>query len=182
MVAIQTRGRRPIPAGLKKLNFAQRAEIERQKNMAEMRLVMSQPHRRGFEKATPDVQRMLESPLGRFVLRYRLKSALFEAGKEYSLKLRRLWAAKGVPTDVSLGGGGGTGSGPSDATVRRWEREIEAIENELRRSLPQSRAYVAVRHLAIDEQELPVTAHEMAITGLMALAKAMEKDVGGHPF
>jgi hypothetical protein len=184
MVAIQTRGRRPIPAGLKAPNAQQREERRRRKMIAEQTavksVVLAQPHRAWYHN--PE-EPMLESALGRLCARYRLNKVLFDAALEFMVLSYRVLRGSGCPVPFTLGGGGGgTGEGPSKATRDRWERDLFGLESELRRVARQDRALVAVRHLVMENEDLPVHQEAIAINGLMALARAMDKDVGGHPF
>jgi hypothetical protein len=74
----------------------------------------------------------------------------------------------------------GGGLGPSDATVAAWWREIEGIEDALR---VYGRAYVNVRHLCLDEEDLPIEAAADTIAGLRALAVQIGRlPERAHPF
>jgi hypothetical protein len=65
--------------------------------MIEKLTVLKQPHRLG------DTDQRLESPLGRFVVRNKLRPELYDAGIEYGGLVRHFYHAKGVQIDFSEG-------------------------------------------------------------------------------
>lgn len=166
------------PCGkLKQPSAKDRALKDAELYRANMAQVASQPHRRDF--ADP-ISPRLECALGRFCERQRLRSELFDAGREYADLLRRWRVAKGCPDPVHTGGMG-SGQGPSDAVVASWWKQIERIEAGLRREsfLP----FLAVRHLAIDDRDIPATATAHAVEGLCIVAQELGRlPVGAHPF
>jgi hypothetical protein len=143
--------------------LAQITEADKRARLAETSQVASQPHRRW---ARDPLDPRLATALGRFVIRHGLRSELFDAGDHYADLFARWAAAKGIPHPRRRHMVGG-GVGPSDATVDAWWREIEGIENALRRY---GKAYVNVRHLCLDDEDLPPEAAADTITGLRVVA------------
>jgi hypothetical protein len=177
-------GKRTRKPGLRQPNGKlRRPTLEQLKHVQEMRdrenqlFVGDQPHRRDL----PDpLHHWGATALGRFCLRHRLRSELFHAGEKYEETWRRFITAKGVP-DHKHHGGMGSGLGPSDETVNRWEAQIEGAEEALRRA--QGRVYIAMRHLCLDDADLPATDHSDAIVGLRILAERLVGlPVSAHPF
>lgn len=151
---------------------AEREVVENDRQNA-MGVVLAQPHRRGNDHP------WCATALGRFCLANRLKRELHHAGEEFADVMRRWRAAKGVPASVSLGFGRG-GDGPSSRTVAAWWEQIRAAEDSLRdRS---KRHLAAVRHLVIDDADLPAEFALTAIEGLVILARSLGVDIGKHPF
>lgn len=109
---------------------AEREANERKLYEVEMLVVRSQPHRRG------SIDPRCESALGRFSMNNpKLRRELFDAADDYAGLKRRWRAAKGAPSTLRLVSPG-TGEGPSDATVRAWERQIAEIEQAAAKESP----------------------------------------------
>tara|TARA_R110000868_G_scaffold343178_1_gene604250 strand:+ start:81 stop:644 length:564 start_codon:yes stop_codon:yes gene_type:complete len=156
--------------------LAQIQDADKKTRLSETAQVKAQPHRAWAPD--PDDPR-LSCALGRFVIFYGLRSELFDAGDHYGLVFARWAAAKGIPhpTRHDMIGGG---LGPSDATVAAWWREIEGIEDALRRY---GLAYIHVRHLCLEDEDLPAEAAADAITGLRAVAVEIGRlPEMAHPF
>lgn len=163
---------------LKRATLAQIVEADHKSRMAQTALVASQPHRAW---APDPLDPRLATALGRFCIRYKVRSELHDAGEEWASTFRRLMAAKGVPDPLhtsTLGTGGG---GPSAATVEGWERDVERIEKALR---PYGQgAWLGVRHLCLDNADLPDEAAADTIVGLRVLAITLGRlPAGAHPF
>lgn len=157
-------------------SLAQIEAADKRARLVETAQAAGQPHRVGWPNPRDP---KLASALGRFSIRHKLRDELYDAGIAYADLTRRWRAAWGVPDPThsdSLGGG----LGPSEATVARWWKDIEAIENALRRKSPTH--YLAARHLCIDDGDLPDDARAVAIEALMVLAEETGRDVQDHPF
>ena len=119
----------------------------REESLETMRkFITSQPHRRGAENPTDQKH---ESAFGRFCVRLKLREQIFIASEHFAALVRRWRAAKGVPTNLRLGQGG-SGEGPSDATVARWGQEIAAIEHGILANCD-PRGYLSIRTMILDE-------------------------------
>jgi hypothetical protein len=150
------------PSGqLKRPTVQQLAELERAARDIEKVVVLAQPHRRG----NSDQRR--SSPLGCFVIDHKLRDELYDAGNEYAALVRRLWAAKGVPVD-QRGSAAGMGLGPSDATVRGWERDEEGIRTILMRLSTQT--YLNIRLITVEERGIKPEFYGEVVKGLRAIA------------
>jgi hypothetical protein len=170
-------GARYPSGGLRRPTLAQIEEAERKKRLAETASVMAQPHRAwaGKQAGHP----WLENALGRFVVGRKLREELYHAGDYYALTFARWAAAKGIPHPKRRHMVGG-GVGPSAATVAAWWREIEGMEAALRQY---GKAYIHVRHLCLDGEDLPDEAASDALTGLRALAVHLGRlPERSHPF
>jgi hypothetical protein len=148
-------------------------ELERVSRMGEMATVLAQPHRQG------DTHHWRGSALGRFVLAHRLRAELFDVGEEYAALVRRLRAAKGIPVPEKLSSGG-MGLGPSDATVRGWERKEEGLRTILMRVGTQ--AYIGVRKLTVEDRDTKPETAALIIAGLVAIGEELGVKINGHPF
>lgn len=158
----------------KRPTVQQLEELQRQRFDFEKAIVLSQPHRRG------DSDQRRASPLGRFVLDNKLRPELYDAGNEYAGLVRRLWAAKGVPSDQK-GAAGSTGLGPSDATVRGWERREEALRTALMRL--SSQTFLNIRRITVEEREVKTEFYAEVVAGLMTLAVEMGRiRASEHPY
>jgi hypothetical protein len=157
--------------------LAQITEADKRARLAETSQVASQPHRRW---ARDPLDPRLATALGRFVIRHGLRSELFDAAGEWIATYRRWLAAKGVPDQLhaqTLGGG----LGPSKATVDAWWRDIERVEARLREY--GQGALLGVRHLCLDDCDLPLEAVADTIVGLRVVAVEMGRlPKGAHPF
>jgi len=164
----------------KRPTAAERAKRERDAYQVEMRTVLKQPHRRDMPEPEHP---WCATALGRFCLKNRIRRELHDCAADYAGLVGRWRAAKGVPLADSTGHAG-TGLGPSAATVRAWEKEIDAMEKAMRRALPGKSgniAYAAVRHVAVDGADLPPEFIPAAAQGMLALAKHMGHRLV-HPF
>lgn len=149
-------------------------ELERVSRLGEMATVLAQPHRMG------NTHQWAGSALGRFVLAHKLRGELFDVGEEYAALVRRLRAAKGVPVPEKLSSGG-MGLGPSDATVRGWERKEEGLRTILMRIGTQ--AYIGVRKLVVEDRDTRPETAPLIIAGLVALGVELGTvKAGCHPY
>lgn len=170
-------GARQPNGQLRRPTLAQLVEADRQQRMAETSVVMMQPHRRWAKE--PD-HPWLAYSLGRFCLRHGLRSELHDAAKEWQDTYRRWRAAKGIP-DPNHVQTIGSGQGPSDATVEVWWRDIERVEDALREY--GQGPLLAMKHLILDEQDLPEDAAADSIVGLRIIAVKLGRlPEKAHPF
>ena len=140
----------------------------------EQSVVLAQPHRRGSD------HKWAASALGRFCLRRRLREQLYDAGHDYANIVSCWRGAKGVPRQVA-NGHGGSGAGPSDGTVRKWQADM--IELERAMMACGTEAFLAVRTLVLDEADIGIDQDEPAIEGLTAIAVAKGRmRENEHPF
>jgi hypothetical protein len=170
-------GERYPSGGLRRPTLEQLKEAERRQRLGEIAYVMAQPHRvwAGKQAGNP----WLENALGRFIIGRKLREELYHAGDHYALTFARWAAAKGIPHPKRRHMVGG-GVGPSDATVAAWWREIEGMEGALRRY---GRAYINIRHLCLDDEDLPDEAAADTLAGLRALAVHLGRlPERAHPF
>jgi hypothetical protein len=116
------------PCGkLKQPSAKERADIQARRARMEAEFVQNQPHRRGF--AVKDDPR-LESELGRFCVRYKLRKELFDAALDWANIVRLYRAAWGAPQDENHASAG-LGEGPSMETQAKWKAEMLSIEEDL---------------------------------------------------
>jgi len=141
------------------------AERERRLIAGETITVMMQPHRRG------DNRRELESPLGRFVLRNKLRDELYDTGIEYGGLVRQFYAAKGIPQPSSDGGGSGRGVSPEKAI--KLKEELDRLEKPLKRTSPVG--FSALRKLTVHEQEIDPPVEPETVSVLYLLAQMLRK-------
>lgn len=157
--------------------LAQIQSADRKARLAETAVVAYQPHRRG---APDPLDHRLASALGRFVIRHGLRSELFDAAEAWSAIYRAWRAAKGVP-DPLHGSTLGAGDGPSDELVDTWWREIVRVERALK--VHGLTAWLGVRHLCLDNSDVPDDAVADVIVGLRVVAVEMGMlPNGAHPF
>jgi hypothetical protein len=83
-------------------------------------------HRRG------DTEQKLESPLGRFVLQRHLRTEFYDAGLEYGSLVRHYYRSIGVRLEINEGHPS-TGAGVSAATTKWLAKEVERIEEPLKK-------------------------------------------------
>lgn len=139
------------------LNEANRKAIEQ-----EIGVVLMQPHRRGRD------DKYCASALGRFVLAQGLRSEVYDAAERYADLVNRWRAAKGIPTPLRLGIGGG-GEGPSEETVKSWALQIAKVELAI---VPISHpGFLAMRRLVLDDEDIPSALWLDAAISLGALAQ-----------
>lgn len=170
-------GARQPNGQLRRPTLAQLMEADHRQRMAETAVVAAQPHRAW----APDPHDpRLATALGRFCIRYRVRSELYDAGIEWTETYRRWRAASAIP-DPLHSGALGNGQGAADATVLAWERCIERVEEALK---PYGQgAWLGVRHLCLDDDDLPPDAAPDAIVGLRVLAVTLGRlPAGAHPF
>lgn len=163
------------PSGkLQRPSRAQLEAIERRKRDGEKAVVLAQPHRMG------ETSDLAGSAFGRFCLRIKAKRALYDAGQDYAGLVRRWRAAKGVPMDVRLGVGG-SGDGPSDATVKGWERTMVSLDVAMLGCTREG--YYAMRSLVLDDQEVVGGLDDAVKTALFTMAvHSGFVRAGDHPF
>jgi hypothetical protein len=158
----------------KRPTVKQMEEQIRLRGDVEKLVVLMQPHRGG------DSDQRRASALGRFVMDHKLRPELYDAGNEYAGLVRRLWAAKGVPSD-QRGAAGSMGLGPSDATVRGWEKREEALRTALMRL--SSQTFLNIRRITVEEREVKPEFNTEVIAGLMTLAVEMGRlRASEHPY
>jgi len=164
----------------KRPTAAERAKRERDAYQVEMRTVLAQPHRRDMPQPEHP---WCATALGKFCLKNKLRRELHDCAADYAALIARWRAAKGVPM-VDSTGQAGSGLGPSTATVRAWERDIEARERAMRQALAGKAgniAYAAVRHIAVDGASIPPEYIPAAVQGMLALARHAGHRLD-HPF
>lgn len=148
------------PNGRHQRDDAEETEAQR------MQTVLNQPHRRGAP--SPRDQRC-ESALGRFCIRMKLRSELFQAGEEYRAAIRRWRLAKGLPVE----GAHTLGTG-EDATPELIARLYRAMVDAQRALVDDAgyRGHQAVRALVVEDLDLELTSESdgAAVDGLWALA------------
>jgi hypothetical protein len=170
-------GKREPNGRLQRPTLAQLKQMEAERYRENMQQVSQQPHRRGF--ANP-IDPRLESPLGRFCAFHKLRDELCDAGHEWA-EMRRSWnAAKGVPDPVHTGGMG-SGQGPSPATVDRWKRILDQIDEELYEA--NKATMWATRRLCIDRHFPGPEYVRFLINGLSIVARVLGRvESNVHPF
>lgn len=132
-------------------------------------VVLAQPHRRG------NTDQRAEGAWGRFCLRARLAREVYDAGEEYASVKRRWRAAKGVPSTIRLGIGG-SGDGPSEATVMGWGRMLIRVEDGMARV--NLAGYLAIRSAVFDQIDIGGEYESAAVVVAEWLAGALGRDVG----
>ena len=164
----QPNGRLRLPSKVEREEFAKRMEE------IEMKTVLSQPHRLGSRDQN------CECALGRFFRRHkRLRNELKDASEHYRDTKRRWRAAWGAPTLDRIEGGGGLG--PSDATVKKWEREIAEMEHAMVRDC--SAGLGPFRWLTLENIDTTPEYDEAIIACIMSLALHLGRiDGKSHPF
>jgi hypothetical protein len=163
---------------VKRPTLAQLKQAELSQRMAETDFVANQPHRRGARNPRDP---RISTAHGRFCDRHRLREEIYQAAEQLAETYRRWRAAKGIPDPQHSSAMGSGGDGPSPSTVDGWWREIERVEAELRRY--GSDAYVGVRHLLQDGQDVPDEASADTIVGLRVVAVQLGRlPAGAHPF
>lgn len=139
----------------------------------ETQIVLAQEHRLG------NADQRCESPLGRFCIRYALSDEVFRAGDQYAAIVRRWRAAKGIPTDERVGGGG-NGDGPSDETIREWGAQRLRCDRAM--SEASHDGYLAVVAMILYRAELSAEQWFSVTLALTALAQELGTLHGSHPF
>jgi hypothetical protein len=166
---------------IKRPTLAQLAEVERNARLAEIAFVLGQPHRR-YAKAPEDVN--LITALGRYADRTGLPKDHLQAGLDY----RELWRKsfvrqdiEGVYRDPSQGPLGGPPSADDEARYAERTRivvaaRVSAEHAALRRD---GTAFAAMRHLVIDDQDIPPSMWAAARLGLYWIG--VELGIFPHP-
>jgi hypothetical protein len=171
-------GHREASGRLQRPTLAQLKNVEAAKRLRETDAVASQPHRRW----APDPRDpRLATALGRFCVRYKARTELYDAGVEWTETYRRLLAALGAPDPNHSSALGSGGDGPSKATIDGWERKIEGVERAVLK-YGQS-AYHGIRQLCMEDADVPGHEAADAILGLRVLAVTLGRlPSGAHPF
>lgn len=170
-------GERYANGRLKRPTVETLKQLEAERYRENMKQAGQQPHRREF---SDPLHPWLESEFGRFCMRHGLRRELFDAGNEWA-EIRRSWnSAKGVPDPVHTGGMG-SGLGPSEATVARWRRLLQQIEDDL---YEVNKATMwATRRLCIDGAAVGREYEAFAIRGLSVVAVSLGRmAASAHPF
>ena len=128
-------------------------------------IVLSQPHRLG------DNEQLLESPLGRLVMRNKLRREMYDSGIEYGGLVREFYAAKGIPQPTS--DGGGSGRGVSEEKAQKLKEELHRLEGPLKRL--SIFGFSALRSLTVHEREIHSLLEPSAISTLYLLAQLLRK-------
>lgn len=167
--------RREKSGKLQRPSKAQMEAIQKQREEAEMSVVLSQPHRKGNR------DQRCENALGRFIIRMKLRDELYTAGEEFATLTRSWRAAKGVPAQLTRGPLG-TGTGPSDKTVAEWGRKLIRVQAAMIENTPEG--WLQVRKLCLDDIDVDALGEGFAIDGLMVLARELGQISTGdmHPF
>jgi hypothetical protein len=134
----------------------------------QLRVILCQPHRAGQKNPTDQKH---ESAFGRFCLRRKLREEIYTAGVQFATLVHSWRIAKGVPSAIRISGGGGSGKGPSDATVHGWTQRIAAIHRAL--FVLDKDGYGAVRRMVLEEIECDARLESQAQAAAFQLAVEM---------
>lgn len=138
----------------------------------EVELVMAQPHRRDAKDPRHE---WLESELGRFCLRHKLRREIKAAGDDWANTVRLWRLAWGAPLDEHHGAAG-SGRGPTAATVAGWRQTMLKVEEALYGDPGTNKArYTATKMLCLDDKPVPRELVEYAKDGLRVLAIELGK-------
>ena len=129
--------------------------------------VANQPHRRDFPNSHDE---LLESPLGRFVLRHSLDRALYRGGLAFGTLVRRYLSAKARPADIREAPSG-SGADLPEEKARRLAQDVTRIEGVLRPLSPLG--FSAVQAMSVYEREPPPGSEIEAVGVLFGLAKLL---------
>lgn len=139
-----------------------------------------QPHRqvpKGM-KMTPELEKMQESALGRFLLAHmqdeRRRGIYFDAGLAYGILVARYKRAWGAEAYVDPPQTAGTGEGPSLSSVAALGEKITAIRQKILRDAG-SDVMLWTDLLLIDELDVPTADPARAINGLWIIATELNK-------
>jgi hypothetical protein len=140
---------------------------ERDPEMVEKAQVLAQPHRRGH-----GTDQLAESPIGRLVLKHKLRREYYDAALELGVLVRHFFAARlETKPIISLGFGSGRGVSPEKA---KWlAAELDRIEMALHGLNPLG--YSALKTLAVHECEIAPQAEPAAIVVLLELGRLLRK-------
>ena len=124
-----------------------------------MAVALSQPHRRGNRDP------LLESPLGRFVLKHKLDRLCYDSALSYGRLAGRVFSTRGASRPI-LGTRPEAGSRPemSSEKARHLQRELELVGKRLR-----NEGIRALRTLALFELEALPEDTEAGLATLRAL-------------
>ena len=139
---------------------------ERRGLLGERFQVANQPHRRG------DMDQLLENPLGRLIIRHKLRREYYDAGQEYGGLVRHFYHAHGIQLDFSEGRGG-NGLGVRPGTAKWLAEELERIEPPLQKLNPLG--FSALKTLCVHEREIAPEAEQVAIIVLCELGSLLRK-------
>ena len=164
------------PSGkIKRPTRAEMAAADLRKREGERSFVLMQPHRNG------EASQLAGSAFGRYCLRMKMRRELYDAGEEYANVVRRWRAARGIPTDLRLSEGAGTGDGPAGTTVAAWAKRISSLNNTMLNTSKEG--FFAVRQMILDGYDIGMDQDGCASETLVALAVDLEFiRAGEHPF
>ena len=156
-------GARQPDGRLRQPSRKEREEARKRKEFGEKHVVLAQPHRRG------DADQRCGSAFGRFCKRCAVNAAGETAAAEYEGLVRRWRAARGVPTHLRLGLGG-TGEGPSEASVRVWGARILRYD----RAMAQAsfEGWLALKQMLLMDYDIGLDQAPAALLALAALIEA----------
>jgi hypothetical protein len=168
-------GARQPNGQLSRASKGQRSDRQQQAIFKERAVVLAQPHRRG----NPDQR--CACAFGRFCMGAGFKPAVFDAGEQYAAVVRRWRAARGVPTNVRLSEGRGTGEGPSAETVAAWRAQI--IRCDAAMSAAHHDGFLSVKSMILDDMDCGGDRAPAAALAVVALAVAIGALPNkAHPF
>jgi len=147
----------------------------------EAEFVQNQPHRRGFSVRD---DKWLESELGRFCRRHKLRDELYNGALEWANVVRLYRAAWGAPMDERHGSPGMTGEGPSLAQSEAWRAQMIAVEEDLYGQSGMNKARMkATSDLVLRGTPVPPALTQYAIDGLRIVAiRMVNLPRQEHPF
>ncbi len=155
--------------------------MEREKQDDVMSIVQSQPHRREFlgtSKMNDAESKMIESPIGRFLLRNMQDKARREIyyGAAISYlgivnKWRAGWGAQvhNAPPETP-----GTGEGPSMAALAAWRKQDETIRRRIEVEVGVA-GWIWISLLVLDELEAPHADVPRVLNGLWIISTELGK-------
>lgn len=123
--------------------------------------VLNQPHRRG------NTDQKCASVFGRFCLRNKLRTELYDAGEEYASVTRRWQTAKGIPVQVSSPDPS-SGLGVTKEVVKTWQTRMMGMERAMCEAT--ANGHRAMRQLLLDQNEIGMDQDGLAIIAAEALA------------
>lgn len=136
----------------------------------QLKVILDQPHRKG---AKDPLDRRHESAFGRFCIRNKLRAEIEAAADSYAAKVRRIWAVKGVPTDLRISSNG-SGKEPSDEAVARWVLDLDKIHASVVASCKDGGTGLAgVKAMILDGRDMPGAADAYLIQAAFWLAVAV---------
>jgi hypothetical protein len=126
-------------------------------------VVLNQPHRRG------NTDQRCASVFGRFTIRNKLSQDIYDAGEKYREAANAWRIAKGVPGIASDRRGMAAKADLTADDVEVLRRKMLGMERAMWYAAGH-KAYLAVRQLVLDENELGMDQDGDAIDGVTALA------------